>query len=58
MIGDDNADDESRHVVVVNEQGQYSLWPAVRELPGGWRAVGEPKSRAECLAYIETVWSI
>lgn len=42
--------------VVMNDEEQYSIWPADRDLPNGWSAVGEPHSKEECLAYIEEVW--
>ncbi|MFD6530843.1 MbtH family protein [Streptomyces sp. NPDC060184] len=51
-------DDESgRFVALVNDEGQYSLWPARIEIPGGWRAVGPEGSRQECLDAIEAAWT-
>jgi MbtH protein len=46
-----------RHSVVVNDEEQYSIWPADREKPPGWYDVGVSGSTEECLAYIETVWT-
>jgi MbtH protein len=43
--------------VLVNDEGQYSLWPAFIDVPAGWRIVRESGSRAECLAYIENNWA-
>ena len=43
--------------VVVNHEEQYSLWPAGREVPPGWRDAGKQGTREECLAYIEEVWT-
>ncbi len=43
--------------VVVNDEGQYSIWPAGRDNAPGWRQVGKDGSKAECLAYIKTVWT-
>ena len=43
--------------VVMNHEEQYSIWPADRPLPLGWGAVGKSGSKAECLAYIEEVWT-
>ncbi|MGW3044486.1 MbtH family protein [Kitasatospora sp. NPDC001159] len=43
--------------VVVNHEEQYSVWPARRELPAGWRALGFTGSRDECLEHISTVWT-
>jgi len=39
--------------VVVSHEGHSSIWPAGRELPPGWRAVGTSGSKQDCLAYIE-----
>lgn len=50
-------EDQTRYVVVVNHEEQYSIWPADREIPLGWNAAGFEGSRTECLAYIEQVWT-
>lgn len=52
-------DDESaQFTVLVNPDGQYSLWPAALDIPRGWTEVpGELRSRAECLAWIDTHWA-
>jgi len=44
------------YFVVMNHEEQYSIWPADRELPSGWRSVGESASREACLDNIERVW--
>ncbi|MFJ4971755.1 MbtH family protein [Streptomyces sp. NPDC088755] len=50
-------DDESEQfVALVNDEGQYSLWPARIDIPGGWRAVCPEGSRQECLDVIEAAW--
>jgi MbtH protein len=51
--------DDERAVfeVVVNHEEQYSIWPADREIPAGWRAVGKQGTKAECLAHINEVWT-
>ena len=43
--------------VVLNDEEQYSIWPADRELPEGWRAEGVTGSEQECLSHIEQVWT-
>lgn len=43
--------------VVINHEEQYSIWPAVRENPSGWKDVGKQGPKAECLEYIEEVWT-
>lgn len=42
--------------VVVNDEEQYSIWPAGREIPAGWRTDGRTGAKEECLSYIESVW--
>ena len=56
MNGDDTEDD-TIYKVVVNHEEQYSIWPADRENPLGWRNADESGSKAECLAYIKEVWN-
>jgi MbtH protein len=51
------SDAEQRFMVVVNDEEQYSIWAADRELPAGWRAEGKTGSKEECLAYIDEVWT-
>jgi MbtH protein len=48
---------ETTYQVVVNHEEQYSIWPAERELPPGWTAVGKSGPKAECLQYISEVWT-
>ena len=50
-------EDKTIYKVVVNHEEQYSIWPANREVPAGWQAVGRNGSRQECLDYIEEVWT-
>ncbi len=49
--------DQTIYKVVVNQEEQYSIWPAERENPLGWRDVGRSGSKEECLAYIKEVWT-
>ncbi|MFD9356169.1 MULTISPECIES: MbtH family NRPS accessory protein [unclassified Streptomyces] len=49
--------DTRPYLVVLNDEEQYSIWLADRELPLGWRAEGTRGSREECLAHIGTVWT-
>ena len=42
--------------VVRNDEEQYSIWTAERDIPAGWYAVGVRGSRTECLDYIEEHW--
>jgi len=45
------------HVVVINDEEQYSLWRSFLPVPAGWRAVTEPSPKAVCLDYIEANWT-
>jgi len=53
----DEENDTTIYNVVVNHEEQYSIWPADRENPLGWRDVGKSGPKAECLAYIGVVWT-
>ncbi|MBW7967164.1 MbtH family NRPS accessory protein [Bradyrhizobium sp. BR 10261] len=48
---------EQLHIAVMNDEEQYSLWPAEAAPPAGWSRVGKPGSREEVLAFIATVWT-
>jgi MbtH protein len=51
-------DDESgTFFVLINDEEQYSLWPAFAEIPNGWRIVFGEDGRAECLEYVEKQWT-
>jgi MbtH protein len=47
----------SSYTVVVNDEEQYSIWPADREIPAGWRESGMRGSKEECLAHIDEIWT-
>ncbi|WP_282689669.1 MULTISPECIES: MbtH family protein [unclassified Streptomyces] len=48
--------DEASYYVLVNEEGQHSLWPAFAEIPAGWTTVHGEDTRAACLEYVEQNW--
>jgi MbtH protein len=53
----DSDDDPRIYKVVLNHEEQYSIWPADREPPAGWRDAGKSGTRQECLAHIDEVWT-
>jgi MbtH protein len=53
----DEKEDTTIYKVVVNHEEQYSIWPADRENPLGWKDVGKTGLKDECLAYIGEVWT-
>jgi MbtH protein len=50
-------DDDHIYRVVVNDEEQFSIWRADREIPAGWRAEGTEGPRADCLAHIGRIWT-
>jgi MbtH protein len=53
-----NEDEDTRtYDVVMNHEEQYSIWLKGKEIPAGWVAVGKSGLKAECLAYIDEVWT-
>jgi MbtH protein len=50
-------DEQAQFEVVVNDEEQYSIWPAGRDIPAGWRKAGKQGQKAECLSYINEVWT-
>jgi MbtH protein len=53
----EDREDTTIYKVVVNHEEQYSIWPADRENALGWNDAGKSGTKAECLAYIEEVWT-
>jgi MbtH protein len=53
----DNSEDKTIYKAVMNHEEQYSIWPAHRELPLGWKDAGKTGTKAECLEYIGQVWT-
>jgi MbtH protein len=53
----EDEEDKTIYKVVVNHEEQYSIWPDHRELPLGWTYAGKTGPKAECLKYIEEVWT-
>jgi MbtH protein len=56
-MNDEERDEFAVYTVVMNHEEQYSIWPLDLAVPAGWREVGRTGSKAECLAYIEEVWT-
>lgn len=43
--------------VVVNAEGQYSIWPEYMPIPGGWEREGTTGKKQVCLEHIDKVWT-
>ncbi|MBH5334906.1 MbtH family protein [Streptomyces pactum] len=50
-------DENGSYHVLVNEEGQHSLWPAFAEIPAGWTSVHGEDTRQACLDYINENWT-
>jgi MbtH protein len=50
-------EDAIQYKVVVNHEEQYSIWPAERDNPPGWRDAGMSGDKNACLGYIDEVWT-
>jgi MbtH protein len=43
--------------VLVNEEGQHSLWPSFIDVPQGWTIVHNSDTRSACLEFINRNWT-
>lgn len=56
-MGNPFDDEAGTFHVLVNAEGQHSLWPTFADVPAGWQVVHGPSSRAQALAYVEKNWT-
>jgi MbtH protein len=49
-------DPDRDYLVLVNHEGQHSLWPASLAVPAGWHIAYGEHTRSRCLDYIEENW--
>jgi MbtH protein len=49
--------DEGVFLVLINNEGQHSLWPEFADIPAGWTVVHGPGARTECLEYVNANWT-
>lgn len=57
MATQEEKDDVRLYRVVVNHEEQYSIWPADRQSPLGWRDAGKSGPKQDCLEFIKEVWT-
>ena len=50
-------DESGTYLALINDEGQYSLWPEYIEVPAGWTTVHGPAGRQACLDYISEHWT-
>ncbi|MBF6075943.1 MbtH family protein [Nocardia beijingensis] len=49
-------DDNAKFYVLINQEGEHSLWPVFAAVPGGWSIAYGAANRKSCLEYVETHW--
>lgn len=52
-----DTEDTLTYRVVINHEEQYSIWPAYKEIPRGWRDAGKEGNKSECLDWVNEVWT-
>ena len=50
-------DPDAKYLVLINDEGQHSLWPVFADVPGGWEVIFGEDGRQECLDFIEKNWT-
>ncbi len=50
-------DPDARYLVLINDEGQHSLWPVFADVPKGWEIIFGQEGRQECLDFIEKNWT-
>jgi len=50
-------DEAGEFYALVNDEGQYSLWPTFAAVPDGWSVACGPDSRQACLDHVEQNWT-
>ena len=50
-------DENATYSVLVNDEGQHSLWPSFKAVPKGWTIVHSSDGRAACLEFINQHWT-
>jgi MbtH protein len=50
-------DENGTFYALVNDEGQYSLWPTFTPVPGGWSIAHGPDQRESCLHFVEREWT-
>ncbi|TWF93561.1 MbtH family protein [Saccharopolyspora dendranthemae] len=50
-------DPDAQYYALINDQDQFSLWPATIEVPAGWTIAHGPTDRQSCVDHIEVHWT-
>jgi uncharacterized protein YbdZ (MbtH family) len=50
-------DEDANYLVLINDEGQHSLWPVFADVPDGWEVIFGEDKRLACLDFIEKNWT-
>jgi MbtH protein len=50
-------DENANYLVLMNHEGQYSLWPVFMDVPAGWTVVHNSDTRKACLDFVNANWT-
>ncbi|EST35528.1 MbtH family protein [Streptomyces roseochromogenus] len=50
-------DENGSYLVLINGEGQHSLWPSFADVPNGWTVIFNEASRQDCLDYVNEHWT-
>ena len=50
-------DEKGTYHVLINDEGQHSLWPSFIDVPKGWTIIRKSDTRAACLDFINKNWT-
>ena len=50
-------DEDGIFHVLINDEGQHSLWPSFAEVPKGWSIIHKANNRSACLEFINQNWT-
>ncbi|MFF9785281.1 MbtH protein [Streptomyces sp. SceaMP-e96] len=50
-------DADGTYLVLVNDEGQHSLWPSFVEVPAGWQVALKETDRQSALDYVNENWT-
>lgn len=50
-------DEDASYLVLINDEGQHSLWPVFADVPDGWEVIFGADTRQACLDFIGKNWT-
>ena len=50
-------DPDGTFLVLINDEGQHSLWPEFADVPAGWTVTLGATDRASCIDHINEHWT-